>query len=160
STRSRFRDLAAVVVDEQHKFGVRQRSALWAKGVRPDLLLVSATPIPRTLAHTLFGHLDLSVLTQRPFAARQVTSETLFGPARRALAQRLRAEVDGGGKVFVVCPAIGGGADAEGDADDPVRKRVAAEAIAPWLAARLADRSQLALLHGRMESSEKLARLA
>jgi len=152
STATRFRDLAAVVVDEQHKFGVRQRFRLWSKGERPDLLLVSATPIPRTLALTLFGHLDLSVLAQRPFAERRVVSELLLGEARRGLAARIRAEVEHGGKVFVVCPAIAAG-DAEANG------RAAAETFAPWLAARLPVPEQLALLHGRMDSETKQARI-
>jgi ATP-dependent DNA helicase RecG len=151
STATRFRDLAAVVVDEQHKFGVRQRFRLWSKGERPDLLLVSATPIPRTLALTLFGHLDLSVLVQRPFAERRIRSELLLGEARRDLAARIRAEVERGGKVFVVCPAIAAG--------DASKGRAAAETFAPWLAARLASPDQLALLHGRMDGATKQARI-
>ncbi len=150
STATRFRDLAAVVVDEQHKFGVRQRFRLWAKGERPDLLLVSATPIPRTLALTLFGHLDLSVLAQRPFDGRNITSELLLGEARRGVAARIRAEVERGGKVFVVCPAIAAGEE---------KGRAAAETFAPWLAARLAAPDQLALLHGRMDSATKQTRI-
>ena len=155
SSGTRFRELAAVVVDEQHKFGVRQRFRLWSKGERPDLLLVSATPIPRTLAMTLFGHLDLSVLSERPFTRRQVTTELLLDEARRDLAARIRAEVGRGGKVFVVCPTIRAGDEGEGGP-----RRAAAESFAPWLAGRLADPGQLALLHGRMESAEKRARLA
>jgi ATP-dependent DNA helicase RecG len=150
STATRFRDLAAVVVDEQHKFGVKQRFRLWAKGERPDLLLVSATPIPRTLALTLFGHLDLSVLSQRPFDGRNVVNELLLGEARRGVAARIRAEVDRGGKVFVVCPAITAGEE---------KGRAAAETFAPWLAARLSSPDQLALLHGRMDSATKQARI-
>lgn len=155
SNATRFQDLAAVVVDEQHKFGVRQRFRLWSKGERPDLLLVSATPIPRTLAMTLFGHLDLSVLSERPFTRRDVRTELLMDEARRGLATRVRVEVERGGKVFVVCPAIR-------ESDEPANgaRRAAAESFAPWLAARLADPERLALLHGRLTSEEKRARLA
>jgi ATP-dependent DNA helicase RecG len=164
SLGTKFRDLAAVVVDEQHKFGVRQRFRLWSKGERPDLLLVSATPIPRTLAMTLFGHLDLSVLTERPFTRRQVRTELLLDEARRDLATRIRTEIDRGGKAFVVCPAIkatdAGDADGAAGANGKASPRAAAETFAPWLAARLADPNQLALLHGRMESAEKQARIA
>jgi ATP-dependent DNA helicase RecG len=151
----RFRDLAAVVVDEQHKFGVKQRWRLLEKGRRPDLLLVSATPIPRTLAHTLFGHLDLSLLAQRPFDARRVTSELLLGEARRELGARLRSELEAGGKAFVVCPAIGGG----GDEAPAGRATISAERIAAWLARELPG-FPVALLHGRLDPAQKQERLA
>ncbi len=148
----RFHDLAAVVVDEQHKFGVKQRWRLLEKGRRPDLLLVSATPIPRTLAHTLFGHLDLSLLAQRPFDRRQVTTELLVGDARRDLGARLRAELERGGKAFVVCPAIAA-------AEEGARRPVAAERIAPWLRRELGAGHPLELLHGRLAPDEKQRRL-
>ncbi|MBM4016101.1 MAG: hypothetical protein FJ293_14210 [Planctomycetes bacterium] len=149
-----FRDLAAVVVDEQHKFGVAQRGRLLAKGVAPDLLLVSATPIPRTLAQTLFGHLDPSFLRERPGPPRQVRTELLFGAARATLAERLRAEVAAGGKVFVVCPAITAAPPGESG-----RRRASAERVAPWVADLLAGRAEVALLHGRLAPEAKQERL-
>jgi ATP-dependent DNA helicase RecG len=148
----RFRDLAAVVVDEQHKFGVRQRWRLFEKGGQPDLLLVSATPIPRTLAHALLGHLDLSLLAQRPFAARQVRTELLLGEARRGLAERMKQEMARGGKAFVVCPAIAGG-------ETSARGLASAESVAPWLVQQLGREVEVALLHGRLDPQQKQARL-
>lgn len=150
--RSAFTDLGAVVVDEQHKFGVQQRGRLLRKGEAPDLLLVSATPIPRTLAQTLFGHLDPSFLRERPFARRQVRTELVFGSARAQLADRLRAEVAAGGKVFLVCPAIAAGGAARG--------RAAAERVFPWVERELRGAASVALLHGRLTGDEKQARLA
>ncbi|MSR45592.1 MAG: DEAD/DEAH box helicase [Planctomycetes bacterium] len=161
SARQRFVDLAAVVVDEQHKFGALQRARLLGKGGAPDLLLVSATPIPRTLAQTLFGHLDPSLLRERPFPNRDVASELLIGDARRTLGARLRAEVVRGGKVFVVCPAIGSGEVKHPRAG--TRGRAAAEKVAPWVARELAvagiAAEWVALLHGRLDSEAKQARL-
>jgi ATP-dependent DNA helicase RecG len=149
-----FRDLAAVVIDEQHKFGVAQRARLLAKGESPDLLLVSATPIPRTLAQTLFGHLDPSFLRVRPGAPRQVRTELLVGAARTSLGDRLRSEIDGGGKVFVICPRI-----AFDMAGTERRRPASAERVAPWVAAELAGRAEVVLLHGRLAPSVKQARL-
>jgi len=156
--RLRFADLAAVVVDEQHKFGVQQRARLLGKGGAPDLLLVSATPIPRTLAQTLFGHLDPTLLRDRPFAQRQVATELLAGAARKTLGERLRAEIAAGGKLFVVCPAIAH-ADATESRDGAPRRRAAAERVAPWLARELRGAAEVALLHGQLAPAEKQARL-
>jgi len=148
----RFRDLAAVVIDEQHKFGVGQRARLFGKGRQPDLLLVSATPIPRTLAHSLFGHLEVSLLAQLPFDRRCVSTELLLGEQRRALGARLRAELAAGGKAFVVCPAVGA-------AVASTRALPSAERVARWLQGELGGASRVELLHGRLGGGEKLARL-
>ncbi len=150
-----FRDLAAVVIDEQHKFGVRQRGRLVAKGTTPDLLLVSATPIPRTLAQTLLGHLDGSILRQRPFGPIRVVSELLAGEQRRTLGERLRAELAAGGKVFVVCPAIAAASAASGKPNG----RAAAERVAPWVAREVGPAAPVALLHGRLDPEQKQQRL-
>jgi ATP-dependent DNA helicase RecG len=120
----RFADLGLVVVDEQHRFGVEQRDALRSKGDRPPhLLVMTATPIPRTVAMTVFGDLETTTLTEIPGGRAPVTTSVV--PRRdkphwldRAW-QRVREEVAAGHQVFVVCPRIGGGDGAEDPADAP-----------------------------------------
>ena len=146
--------LAACVIDEQHKFGVRQRVRLWCKGSAPDLLLVSATPIPRTLAHAFLGHLDHSRLSARPDGVRQVTTRLWAGSERSAVADRIGEEVRRGGRVFVVCPAIH---------DNPTQPRgvlPAAEPVHSWLQERLASSVRTDVLHGKLRAEEKEDRIA
>ncbi len=115
-----FADLGLVVVDEQHRFGVQQRDALRAKAARPPhVLVMTATPIPRTVAMTVFGDLDVSTLTQLP-AGRQAIQTTVVPVQAQAwmdrLWQRVREEVAAGHRVYVVCPRIGA---QEGEEDAP-----------------------------------------
>ncbi len=146
----KFEQLAAVVVDEQHKFGVRQRFTLWAKGDRPDLLMISATPIPRTLSMTRFGHLDHSILALPPERQRRVTSRLLTGDERAQVLPRIEQELAKDGRVLVVCPAIGG-------VPDQPAKMPAAVPVGDWLRRHLSTPVALELLHGKMESEEKAA---
>ncbi len=101
-----FERLGLAVVDEQHRFGVAHRQALLAKGVAPHLLVMTATPIPRSLALTVYGDLDLTVIDQLPPGRQPVT--TLVRPVskRPELYDFLRRELDGGGRAYVVCPLI------------------------------------------------------
>jgi ATP-dependent DNA helicase RecG len=106
-----FRNLAMVVVDEQHRFGVRQRLALRRKGLPPDVLIMTATPIPRTLALTYFADVDVSVIDEMPPGRSAVTTE-LLPPARWPQAfQAARAELQKGNRVFVVYPLVEENAD-------------------------------------------------
>jgi len=107
----RFRHLALVVIDEQHRFGVRQREALSAKGARTDLLVMSATPIPRSLALAAHGDLDVAVLDELPAGRRAIETTVLPATRRREAYSRLRAELEAGGQGYVVFPAIGEAAD-------------------------------------------------
>ncbi|MGH9171486.1 MAG: ATP-dependent DNA helicase RecG [Acidimicrobiales bacterium] len=109
-----FRSLGVVVVDEQHRFGVEQRAALREKGsVDPDLLVMTATPIPRTAAMTVYGDLDHTTLDELPPGRTPVATRWL-GWAQAAQAwKRVRAELDGGHQAYVICPLVGGGAGAE-----------------------------------------------
>ncbi|MFN2518093.1 MAG: ATP-dependent DNA helicase RecG [Jatrophihabitantaceae bacterium] len=163
-----FAELGLVVVDEQHRFGVEQRDALRSKADRPPhLLVMTATPIPRTVAMTVFGDLDVSTLTELP-PGRSVTATTVVPVGERPTWlertwQRIREEVAAGHQAYVVCPRIGG-ALAEDDADladvpipdDPARR--APLAVADTLA-MLADGPlaglRLAPLHGRLQPDEK-----
>jgi ATP-dependent DNA helicase RecG len=105
-----FRDLAVVVVDEQHRFGVRQRAALDAKapeGLAPHALHMTATPIPRTLSLTAYGDLDVTVLRELPKGRRPVETHVVDGARARARAyERIREEIAAGRQCFVVCPLV------------------------------------------------------
>ncbi len=112
-----FGDLALVVIDEQHRFGVEQRAALAAKaleGSRPHVLVMTATPIPRTVAMTVFGDLDVSTLTELPVGRRPVATHVVPAAERPTFLarawERVREEVAAGHRVFVVCTRIGGDA--------------------------------------------------
>ncbi len=134
-----FRDLALVVIDEQHRFGVGQRERLVGKGDQPDLLVLSATPIPRSLTLTHYGDLDLSVLDELPPGRGSVTTELIPRRRRRSVWKRLQEEVEAGGQAFVVFPAIDGGRE-----DLSLNHAGAAllEALPPGSAA---------LIHGRLD---------
>jgi len=104
----RFANLRTVVIDEQHRFGVAQRASLFAKGALPDVLVMTATPIPRTVALTVYGDLDLSVLRERP-AGRGSVATLVRGPrARREVYAGVRREVERGRRAFVVVPRVEG----------------------------------------------------
>ncbi|NMA32479.1 MAG: DEAD/DEAH box helicase, partial [Alphaproteobacteria bacterium] len=101
-----YKDLALVIIDEQHRFGVAQRAALSAKGQNPDLLALSATPIPRTLSMTIYGDMDISIIAQKPVGRLQIKTSAL--PVNRipALVRRLQVQINEGAKVFWVCPLV------------------------------------------------------
>lgn len=101
-----FRDLALVIVDEQHRFGVRQRAELQAKGQSPNLLVMSATPIPRTLALTAYGDFDVSVLDELPPGRRPVFTRVISPRQRRTAYQAIQDQADRGGRSFIVCALI------------------------------------------------------
>ena len=172
SATVQFAELGLVVVDEQHRFGVEQRDALRAKaGTTPHLLVMTATPIPRTVAMTVFGDLETSVLREIP-AGRSGVRTFMADAGRPAYMARtwalVREHVDGGGRAFVVCPRIssdddaGDGMDLLADDDGPVRRPLRAVLD---VAEELADRPELAgvqvgVLHGRMASDDKDRALA
>ena len=100
------RRLGLAVVDEQHRFGVEQRARLRGKGEHPDLLVLTATPIPRTLALTLYGDLDVSVLDELPPGRRPVVTVARTESKRREIYEFLRDEIGRGRQVYVVCPLV------------------------------------------------------
>jgi ATP-dependent DNA helicase RecG len=145
----RFPSLALAIVDEQHRFGVRQRAALAAKGVLPHVLVLTATPIPRTLQLACFGDLDLSVIRGRPPGrgrmVTRVTDESKFPNVVEFMARELAA----GRQAFVVVPAI-----EEGKLAD---LRAAETEIEHLRAQPLLARFRLGLLHGKLKPDDKLA---
>lgn len=141
--------LALVVVDEQHRFGVEQRKQLMAKaGHMPHVLSLSATPIPRSLALTLYGELDISVLNEKP-AGRQIVQTRLVAPGdRRKLYARLDAELAAGRQMFVVCPLI---------SESSVIEGMSAEKLYEALRTKHFKHRRIGLLHGKMPPAAKQA---
>jgi ATP-dependent DNA helicase RecG len=117
SAEIRYQRLGLLVIDEQQRFGVAQRAALWREhgGRWPHVLVMSATPIPRTLATALFGDLELSEIRKPPVPRPKPVTELLPPEAWPQLRARIVQEIEGGGRVFVVCPRIGEGAGGEED---------------------------------------------
>ncbi len=153
-----FADLGLVVVDEQHRFGVEQRDALRAKGATPPhVLVMTATPIPRTVAITVYGDLEVSTLTELPRGRSPIRSNVVPlaehpGWLDRAW-QRVREAAAEGRQAFVVCPRIGGD-DAE-PSDDGRRPAAAVEDVAPMLVQGPLAGLRVAALHGRMPTEDK-----
>ena len=144
-----FADLSLAVIDEQHRFGVHQRMALKGKGASPDVLIMTATPIPRTIALTYYGDLDVVVLDELPKGRQPIETIVARTDLERASAEDLvRREVASGRQAFVVCAAI----------DEGNRSEVrAAEAEAERLRTEVFPDLSVALLHGRMRPAEKAA---
>jgi ATP-dependent DNA helicase RecG len=144
-----FADLSLAVIDEQHRFGVHQRLLLKEKGAAPDVLIMTATPIPRTLALTYYGDLDVSVIEELPASRQPIETFVARTVEQRGDAYRLvREEAADGRQVFVVCAAI----------DEANRAEVrAAEEEADRLATQVFPELRIALLHGRMRPADKEA---
>lgn len=142
-----FQNLALAVVDEQHRFGVNQRSALAAKGGHPHILVLSATPIPRTLALIIYGDLDLSVIDELPPGRQKVDTFTVDESYRARLNGFIRKQVQEGRQVFVVCPMV------EENEELPVKLKSAQEHAAQ-LAATFPE-LKIGCVHGRMKAKEK-----
>ncbi|MBN1644067.1 MAG: ATP-dependent DNA helicase RecG [Dehalococcoidales bacterium] len=141
-----FKRLGFAVVDEQHRFGVAQRSTLRQKGTNPHVLVMTATPIPRTLALTIYGDLDLSVIGELP-PGRQVIKTKWLKPIQRESAYNfIRREVGSGHQAFIVCPLI--------EESESVQAK-AAIAEYEYLSQEVFPNLQLGLLHGRMSAKDK-----
>ena len=139
-----FHRLGAVVADEQHRFGVAQRAALSAKGEMPHVLVMSATPIPRTLALIMYGDLDVSVLDEIPPGRSPVETYAVGQNMRKRITAFIDKQVEAGGQVYVVCPLV-----EEGETG-----LKSAEQHAKDLQAALPHR-RIAVLHGRMKNADK-----
>ncbi|MBR5904324.1 MAG: ATP-dependent DNA helicase RecG [Alphaproteobacteria bacterium] len=101
-----YRDLGLVVIDEQHRFGVQQRTAMREKGNNPDMLALSATPIPRTLSMTIYGDMDVSIINEKPAGRIPIKTTKLPIFKVNALIERIATQVDQGAKIFWVCPLV------------------------------------------------------
>lgn len=158
-----FADLGLVVVDEQHRFGVEQRDALREKvdGGRPHVLVMTATPIPRTVAMTVFGDLETSVLGQLPAGRSQIQTHVVPPEKPAFLArtwERIKEEAANGRQIYIVCPRIG---EQEGDEGDAVvaeegdrRSPLGIMEVLPKLE-ELLDGLRIGVLHGKLHPDEK-----
>jgi ATP-dependent DNA helicase RecG len=142
----RFAQLGLVVIDEQHRFGVVQRATLRAKGLHPDVLVMTATPIPRTLALTLYGDLDVSVIRDTPPGRLPIKTAAKPESRRDDVYQFVRGQMDAGRQVYVIYPLV------EESAKVDVK---AATEMADHLANEIFPAYRVGLLHGRMKADAK-----
>jgi ATP-dependent DNA helicase RecG len=148
-----FRDLRLAVIDEQHKFGVRQRLDLSSKGLRPDMLVMTATPIPRSLALATYGDMDVSVLDEKPPGRKPVTTALISSERIEEVIARLAHALAEGRRAYWVCPLVEE-SDASALAAAEARARDLRDRLGPAMAAKVA------LVHGRMAPAEKDAAMA
>ena len=143
-----FHDLGLVIIDEQHRFGVAQRRILREKGQNPDVLMMTATPIPRTLAITAFGDMDVSIIDQMPAGRKEIITRWVKHQQLNLVLDWLVKEIQKGSQAYVISPLI-----EESEALD-LKNAIALE---EELIAYLGDRARVALLHGKMKGEEKEA---
>ena len=142
----KFSNLQLAVIDEQHRFGIAQRAALRQKGKNPHLLVMSATPIPRSLALTLFGDLDISIIDEMPAGRKPVDTQIIHPFAREKAYNRINREIQNDHQAFIIYPLI-----EKGDDED---KKAAVDEHA-YLQKDVFPQLRLGLLHGRMAADEK-----
>jgi len=143
--RVEFSKLGLVIVDEQHRFGVRQRSRLVAKGENPDLLVMTATPIPRTLALTIYGDLDVSVIDELPPGRKPIETQVFADKQRSHMVERVRAELGKGRQVYIVFPLI---------EESETLSVKSIESMMPELKKDY-EGFEMGVLHGKLKSEEK-----
>ena len=143
-----FHDLGLIIIDEQHRFGVAQRRILREKGQNPDVLMMTATPIPRTLAITAFGDMDVSIIDQMPAGRKEVITRWVKHQQLNLVLDWLVKEIQKGSQAYVISPLI-----EESEALD-LKNAIALE---EELIAYFGDRVRIALLHGKMKGEEKEA---
>ena len=150
--RVEFKDLSLVVVDEQHRFGVSQRTTIREKGSTPDTLIMTATPIPRTLSLTLYGDLEVSIIDELPPGRKPVETRIVDLAERHEAYEAVRKELDAGRQAYVICPLV-----EESEALEDVR---AAQELYEELAREIFPHRRIGLLHGRMKAAEKRGAMA
>jgi len=151
SEQVKFNALGLVITDEQHRFGVSQRAALSAKGHDPHRLVMSATPIPRTLALMIYGDLDVSVLDERPPGRQPIETYAIGSDKRERALRYVDRFLAEGRQGYIVCPLI-----AEGE-EEPQNELVAAEDYYRALQATPLGKYRIGLLHGKMKGPQKEA---
>jgi len=148
----KFKNLALVVIDEQHRFGIMQRRKLVRKdNIAPHLLSMTATPIPRTLALTIYGDLDLSLLDEMPAGRKQIITEIITSQKREETYERIRQELKNGRQLYVICPRI-----FEADPEKEMALNVkSAVAEAKILKQRTFKEYEIGVLHSKMSKEKK-----
>ena len=141
-----YHQLGLVIIDEQHRFGVGQRRILREKGNNPDVLMMTATPIPRTLAITAFGDMDVSIIDQMPAGRKPIITRWVKHEQLEVVLDWLRKELERGAQVYVISPLI---------EESEVLDLKNAIALEEELKAYFGDKTHVALLHGKMKSDEK-----
>lgn len=141
--------IGLVVIDEQHRFGVKQRSQLKQLGINPHLLTMTATPIPRTAALTIFGELDMSIIDEMPSNRLTVKSWVVPSSKRSAAYGWIEKQIQNGDQIFVICPLID-----ESETESLASTRAAQKEFTT-LSETIFPKRRLALLHGKMKSTEK-----
>ena len=142
-----FNNLGIVITDEQHRFGVRQRNKLSEKGYNPDILVMTATPIPRTLALILYGDLDISIIDELPPGRQPIETIAVYKDKRdKAYNSLVREEVEKGRQVYIVCPLV--------EESEAIEAKSAVELVEELRSEYFSD-LRLGLLHGKMKPSEK-----
>jgi len=141
-----FHKLGLVIVDEQHRFGVMQRAALMEKGLNADMLVMTATPIPRTLTLTVYGDLDVSVIDELPPGRKKIRTHWKQIGERRKVYHALRTLLDQGRQAYVVCPLI--------EESEKLQVRAATD-LAEFLRSEMFPDLKVGLLHGQMKTDDK-----
>ena len=140
-----FHDLSLIVIDEQHKFGVLQREALISHGTMPDLLVMTATPIPRTLTMTLYGDLDVSLLDERPAGRGRVITGLRIAPKQTDVTKFVKSQLADGRQAYLVYPLV--------EESESLKIQSAVEAHAKW--EKRLKGHRVGLLHGKLPPDEK-----
>ncbi|MCP4542010.1 MAG: ATP-dependent DNA helicase RecG [Chloroflexi bacterium] len=141
-----FKELALGVIDEQHRFGVHQRAALRQKGYTPHLLVMTATPIPRSLELTVWGHLDVSVIDEMPPGRQPIVTRLILPTERERAYSFLRSQIEKGHQAFIICPLV--------EESDKIEAKAAVEEY-DRLQKYIFPDLKIGLLHGRMKGEEK-----
>lgn len=142
-----FRDLGFIVIDEQHKFGVDQRAGLIRRGTLPDVLVMTATPIPRTLAMTVYGDMDVSVLDEKPPGRGKVVTAVRAGAKQKDITDFVKTKLDEGRQVYLVYPLV--------EESESLKAESAVAAHAKWT--KRLSKFEVGLLHGKLKPEEKEA---
>ena len=140
-----FRDLGLVVIDEQHKFGVAQRASLIRRGVAPDVLVMTATPIPRTLTMTIYGDLDVSLLDEKPPCRGKIITAVRTGAKQSDVTKFVKEQLSGGRQAYLVYPLV--------EESETLKAESATEAFEKWRK-RLSSH-EVGLIHGKLRPEEK-----
>ena len=141
-----FKNLGFLVIDEQHRFGVEQRRFLRNKGVTPDILLMSATPIPRTLAISIYKDIDLSFIKEKPAGRKTIKTDIIEYELLDELLTKIQKELDLNHQAYFICPKI---------TESDTSHKISVEEMYQTLTAKLGNKYSIAVLHGKLKDDEK-----